>query len=106
MRHILQAKTARKPHAPVFTAARDVSNVRGISITDTGSGALVGVLLAGTNAGDASVESLALQVRIDCSDQQQKDIDVLMHSALQEALHVIQHELNVCAARREELSES
>lgn len=106
MRHILQAKTERKPHAPVFTSTRDVSNVRGISITDTGSGALVGVLLAGANASEASVESLALQVRIDCSDQQQKDIDVLMHAALQEALHVIQHELNVCAARRGELSEA
>lgn len=105
MRHILQAKTAKKPHATVLTAAREVSNVRGISITDTGSGALVGVLLAGANSGAASVESLSLQVRIDCSDQQQKDIDVLMRSALQEALRVIQHELNVCAARRGELRE-
>lgn len=106
MRHILQAKTSRKPHAPVFPAARDVSNVRGISITDTGSGALVGVLLAGANSGDANVESLSLQVRIDCSDQQQKDIDVLMRSALEEALRVIQHELNVCAARRSEMNQA
>lgn len=106
MRHILQTKTSKKAPAPVFTSAREVSSVRGISITDTGSGALVGVLLAGTNEGDTNVESLALQVRVECSDRQQKDIDVLMRVALHEALRVIQHELDVCAARSGELSDA
>lgn len=99
MRNLLQSRAAKKSQTPAFTAAPQASNVRGISITDTGSGARVGVLLAGAPDREATVESLSLQVRIEYGDRRQKDIDVLMRDALHEALRVIQHELAVCAAR-------
>src|SRR5699024_8986619 len=99
MRNLLQARSARKAQTPAFTAAPQASNVRGISITDTGTGARVGVLLAGAADSGTNVESLSLQVHIEYGDRRQKDIDVLMRDALHEALRVIQHELNVCAAR-------
>ncbi|MDY6982578.1 MAG: hypothetical protein SV422_05785 [Pseudomonadota bacterium] len=99
MRNLLQARSARKTQTPTFTAAPQVSNVRGISITDTGTGARVGVVLAGAADRGTNVESLSMQVHIEYGDRGQKDIDVLMRDALHEALRVIQHELNVCAAR-------
>ena len=83
----------------MFKYAHDLSNIRGISITDTGTGALVGVLLSGTPDYDASVESLALQVRIEYGRGQQGEIDVMMRDALHQALKVIQHELDLCEAR-------
>jgi len=94
MRNLLQARSARKAQTPAFTAAPQASNVRGISITDTGTGARVGVLLAGAADSGTNVESLSLQVHIEYGDRRQKDIDVLMRDALHEALRVIQHELN------------
>ena len=83
----------------MFKYAHDLSNVRGISITDTGTGALVGVLLSGSPDYDSSVESLALQVRVDYGGRQQREIDVLIHDALHQALRVIQHEIDLCEAR-------
>jgi hypothetical protein len=88
-----------KEPVPMFTYANDLSNIRGISVTDTGTGALVGVLLSGTPDYEASIESLALQVRIEYGDRQQKEIDVLMHDALTQALRAIQHEINLVEAR-------
>jgi hypothetical protein len=85
--------------APMFTYANDLSNIRGISITDTGTGALVGLMLSGTPDYEASVESLALQVRIEYGDRTQKEIDVLMLDALHQAMRAIQHEINLCEAR-------
>ena len=99
MRNLLQARSARKAQTPAFTTAPQASNVRGISITDTGTGARVGVLLAGAADRGTTVESLSLQVNIEYGDRRQKDIDVLMRDALHEALRVIEHELKVCAAR-------
>ena len=83
----------------MFKYANDLSNIRGISITDTGTGALVGVLLSGTPDLGASVESLALQVRIEYGSSHQREIEVLMHDALHQAMKVIQHEINLCAPR-------
>jgi hypothetical protein len=83
----------------MFTYANDLSNIRGISITDTGTGALVGVLLSGTPDYDTSIESLSLQVRIEYGDRMQKEIDVLMLDALGQAIRAIQHEINLCEAR-------
>jgi hypothetical protein len=83
----------------MFTYANDLSNIRGISITDTGTGALVGVSLSGTPDYEASVESLALQVRIEYGDRTQKEIDVLLLDALHQAMRAIQHEINLCEAR-------
>jgi hypothetical protein len=85
-----------KETVPMFTYANDLSNIRGISITDTGTGALVGVMLSGTPDYETSVESLALQVRIDYGNRQPKEIDVLMLDALQQALRAIQHEIDLC----------
>ncbi len=83
----------------MFTYANDLSNIRGISITDTGTGALIGVMLSGTPDYEASVESLALQVRIEYGDRQQKEIEVLMRDALIQAMRAIQHEINLCDAK-------
>jgi hypothetical protein len=99
MRSAALSKFSDKEPAPMFKYANDLSNIRGISITDTGTGALVGVLLSGTPDYEASVESLALQVRIEYGSGQQKEIDVLMHDALHQALKVIQHEIDLCEAR-------
>jgi hypothetical protein len=83
----------------MFNLAKDLSNIRGVSITDTGSGAIVGVLLSGAPAVDSNLESLALRVHIEYREQQQKDIDVLMQDALQQAMKAIQHEITLCLAK-------
>lgn len=80
----------------MFIHKSDLSNIRGISVTDTGTGALVGVVLAGTPDYEASVENLALQVRIEYGDRNQREIDVLMHDALVQAMRVLQHEIKLC----------
>jgi hypothetical protein len=85
----------------MFNYAKDLSNIRGVSITDTGSGAVVGVLLSGTPDYDASLESLALRVHIEYREKHQKDIEVLMYDALHQAMQAIQHEITLCQARVE-----
>lgn len=83
----------------MFTYAKDLSNIRGVSVTDTGTGAMVGILLSGTPIYDASLESLAIRVHIEYGDKRQKDIEVLMQDALHEAMRAIQHEINLCQAK-------
>lgn len=83
----------------MFTYKNEFSNIRGISITDTGTGALVGVALSGTPDDEASIENLDLQVRIEYGDRQQREIDVLMHDALLQAMRVLQHELKLCETK-------
>lgn len=83
----------------MFTYANDLSNIRGISITDTGTGALIGVVLSGTPDYEASVESLALQVRIEYGNREQREIDVLIHDALLQAMRALQHEIKLCEAK-------
>lgn len=99
--HATYASTmyATREAVPMFTYANDLSNIRGISITDTGTGALVGMLLSGTPDYDTSVESLALQVRIEYGNRPQKEIEVLMRDALYQALRAIQHEITLCEAK-------
>lgn len=83
----------------MFKYANDLSNIRGISVTDTGTGALIGIVLSGTPDYETSVESLALQVRIDYGSRQQREIDVLMHDALLQAMRALQHEIDICEAK-------
>lgn len=83
----------------MFKYAHDLSNIRGISITDTGTGALVGIQLSGMPDFDASVENLALQVRVEYGSKQQREIDVMMYEALHQALRAIQHEIDLCEVR-------
>lgn len=82
----------------MFKYAHDLSNIRGISITDTGTGALVGITLSGVSDFDNSVDNLALQVRVDYGNRQ-REIDEMMYEALHQALRAIQHEIELCEIR-------
>ena len=83
----------------MFIDKSEFSNISGISITDTGTGALVGVVLAGAADFETSIENLSLQVRIEYGNRRQREIDVLIHDALTQAMRAIQHELDLCEAK-------
>lgn len=98
MRSAMFQKFAEPEPAPMFKYAHDLSNIRCISITDTGAGAVVGIQLSGMPDTDASVENVALQVRVDHGNRQ-REIDEMMCEALHQALRAIQHEIALCEIR-------
>jgi hypothetical protein len=83
----------------IFTFAKDVSNIRNITIQETGSGAIVGLALSGIQDADSSVESITLRVLIEYRKDQQNDIEMIKHLALRQAMKVLQHEITLSQAK-------
>ncbi len=83
----------------MFTFSKDISNIRNISITETVSGAIVGVVMSGMHDVQASVESLSFRVHIDYDKQRQNDIELIMLLALRQAMKALQHELVLSQAK-------
>jgi hypothetical protein len=79
----------------MFIFSKDASNVRNIHITETVSGAIVGVVLSGMQDVQASVESLSFRVHIEYQKDRQNDIELIMQLALRQAMKALQHELMV-----------
>lgn len=100
----LRSLIASKESVPMFTYTHDLSNIRGISVSDACSGAVVGVMLSGTPDYDTSVESIALKVHVDYGNRPSKEIDVLLRAALHQALRAIQHEIDLCDAQNAALT--
>jgi hypothetical protein len=93
-----RTNTSRGARA-IFSFSKDISNIRNITIQETGSGAIVGLTLSGVQDADASVESITLRVLIEYRKDQQNDIEMIKHHALRQAMKVLQHEISLSQAK-------
>ena len=83
----------------MFTFAKDLSNIRNISIQESGSGAIVSLVLSGTQDQQASMENISLRVLIDYRKDQPVDLEMIKHHALRQAMKALQHEVALSQAK-------
>lgn len=70
-----------------------------MTINETGSGAVVSMVLSGIQDTDASMETLNLRVHIEYRKDQPNDIEMIKHHALRQAMRAIQHEITLCQTK-------